>query len=124
MIYPDIFPIVANDPACTQLLGVNPTRLWPFGQAPQDETRPYATHQMVIGIPMNMVSCPPSMDEVTLQVDCFAKTATASRTLSRTIAAALTKHRVVVTSWDIDEIDQPTGLYRVAFSADFIMSRV
>lgn len=123
MTYPAIFPIVAGDSACTTLLGTSPTRFWPFGQAPQDEQRPYATHQLVVGIPLNQISCAPGMDQFTLQVDCFAKTATGSRELARAIGDALEAQHAVVVSWDIDEIDQPTGLYRVAFTVDFFTPR-
>lgn len=115
--------MVAGDSACIALLGTSPTRLWPFGQAPKDETRPYATHQLIVGFPLNMISGTPSMDIMTLQIDCFSKTASTSRKLAFTIGSALEQRHVVVTSWDLEEIDQPTGLYRMAFSADFLVSR-
>lgn len=122
-MYPPVFLIIAGDDACTTLLGTNPTRFWPFGQAPEDEQRPYATHQLIVGVPLNHISCKPGMDQFTLQIDCFAKTASGCRTLAKTIGSALEDQHAVITSWDIDEIDQPTGLYRVAFTVDFFTAR-
>lgn len=65
--------------AVLAVLGTNPTRLWPFGRAPQNEARPYAVHQLVYGTPDNSLSCVPTEDNFGIQIDAYAKTVTAAR---------------------------------------------
>ena len=46
---PPIFPVCAADPAVQALLGAGPTRLWPWGEAPQGVTLPYAVWRVIPG---------------------------------------------------------------------------
>ncbi|MGL4711664.1 MAG: tail completion protein gp17, partial [Shewanella sp.] len=44
-----IFVVCRASTAVTDLLGTNPTRLYPFGQAPQNVAKPYAVWQVIGG---------------------------------------------------------------------------
>lgn len=123
MRYPDIFGIVAGDSTCTGLLGTDPVRFWPFGQAPQNEERPYAVHQLVSATPAGNVSGPSCVDAVSVQVDAYARDVAGARSVANAIAAAIDNYRGIVSSWNGEQIDQPTGLYRVIFTCDFFSKR-
>ena len=121
-MYPPIFTYAAGDTAVTNLLGLNPTRFWPFGQAPQDEQRPYAVHQLVYGSPENTLSCPPDTDLIGIQVDAYAKTVTDARAVSEALRGAFGTHGNIVSL--NGELREPeTGLDRVTFTVEFWSER-
>lgn len=123
MAYPDIFTIAAGSSAVTTLIGTNPVRFWPFAQAPQGETRPYAVHQLVYGTPDNKLSGVPDTDLYGIQVDCYATTATDARNVAVAISEAIEASTNSIAAWNGEEIDTPTGLYRVGFTAEFWTDR-
>lgn len=123
MNYPEIFPLVSQDAGCIAVLGTNPTRFWPFGQAPQNETRPYAVHQLVSAQPSGNVAGPSCVDSVSLQIDAYAQDANGARAVANAIAKVIDNFHGVVSSWNGESIDDPTGLYRVIFTADFFTKR-
>lgn len=120
--YPAIFSKVAANAACTALLGKNPTRFWAYGMAPEDETRPYVVHQLVSGQPINHLSCRPSADEQTLQVQCYAKTDKTCRQVLQAVADVV-EQMGYITGWINDGIDKDTRLFSRGFFADFITPR-
>lgn len=122
MAYPPIFTIAAGSSNVTSLLGTNPTRLWPFGFAPQNEERPYAVHQLIYGTPENTLSCPADIDLVGLQIDSYAKNVTASRSVSEALREALEPHSYVV-ALNGEFWEQNTGLYRVSITLEFWQQR-
>lgn len=122
-MYPPIFQLVAADATATGLLGSNPVRFWPFGAAPENETRPYATHQLVSGQPVNTITTPPRADRASVQVDAYGKTATEAWNVAKAIAAAVEASLAYVMSWDLALVDEATGLFRVAFTCDFYVPR-
>lgn len=122
-MYPPIFQLVAANATATGLLGSNPVRFWPFGAAPENETRPYATHQLVSGQPVNTITTPPRADRASVQVDAYGKTATEAWNVANAIAAAVETSLAYVMSWDLALVDEATGLFRVAFTCDFYVPR-
>ena len=50
---PTPFPVLAADPAVTDLIGSSPVRCFPHGAAPQGVTYPYVTYSTVTAIPIN-----------------------------------------------------------------------
>jgi len=123
MEYPPVFLYAAASPAVTAILGAPPAmRFWPAGHAKQESARPYATHGLVVAVPENTLSCPPSVDKFSLQIDCFAKDWSAAWALMGALRSALEPDGYINTI-DIDEWDNPTGLYRVSFSVDFWQER-
>lgn len=118
-MYPDLFIIAAGSPAVTGVLGSNPTRFWPFGLAPQNETRPYAVHQLVYGSPDNSLSCIPREDLAGIQVDCYAKTASAARNVAEALRDAFEASHNHMTAHNGEDWEQSTGLYRVSMTFEF-----
>lgn len=122
-MYPPMLSLAQASSTVTGLLGAAPmTRFWPFGSAPQDETRPYAVHQLVYGTPENSLSCPAATDNIGIQVDAYAKTEDDSRALSEALRSALEGAGYIV-SFNGEEWDTPTGLYRVGFTMEFWQDR-
>lgn len=126
-MYPDIFPLASGSPAVTALLGLNPTRFWPFDIAPQPGQQnygvPYATHQLVYGNPDNSLSCIPSEDLSGIQVDCYGTTASQARSVAEALRDAIEADYNHVVAHNGESWDQPSGLYRVSFTAEFWTER-
>ena len=61
-MYPPVFATAVASPAVTALLGTNPTRLYLFGEAPQNVIKPYAVWQTVAGSPENYLGTLPDID--------------------------------------------------------------
>ncbi len=90
---PSVFAIVASSSACTQLLGTPPSmRFYPFGEAPQQTSAPYATWQMPSETPANYLGQVPDMDEQRIQIDLWATTQTKADQLKEAIRAAVQVH--------------------------------
>jgi hypothetical protein len=121
-MYPPIFQIAANDSGVTTLLGSSPTRFWPFGMAPQNEARPYAVHQLVYGTPENTLACPPSVDNIGIQIDAYAKTVTDSRAVAEALRRAFEEDAYVV-ALNGEFWEQATGLWRSSFTVEFWQDR-
>lgn len=122
-MYPQVFQIAAADAGVTGVLGSNPVRFWPFGKAPQNETRPYAVHQLVYGNPDNSLSCTPSVDLFGIQIDAYAKSVTDARNVAEALRDAFEATYNHVVSWNGEDWEQATGLYRVSFTVEFWTER-
>jgi hypothetical protein len=123
-MYPPVFEIAQANSAVTALLGVSPeTRLWPFGYAKQKQSRPYAVWQLVYGNPDNSLSCIPSEDLFGVQIDCYATTVTDARAVASVLQDAFEATYNHVTSYNGENWDQPTGLFRVSFTVEFWAER-
>lgn len=121
-MFPPIFTVAAADPAVTALLGSNPTRLYPFGQAPQGVVYPYAVWQGFGGSPENYLSGRPDIDGFTLQVDVYADTGTSARAVAEAIRDAI-ELKAYITRWGGESRDPETGHYRVSFDLDWYVAR-
>lgn len=126
-MYPDVFQIAASDTGVTSILGSSPTRLWPFGLAPQPGTQlygvPYAVHQLAYGTPVNTLSCVPDMDNFGVQFDCYATSATDARNAAAALRDAYEGSQNQVVAWNGEDWEQATGLYRVSFTVEFWTER-
>lgn len=122
MAYPPLQQIAANDPDVTALLGVTPTRLWPFGLAPQNEPMPYAVHQLVYGTPENTLACPPSVDNLGIQLDTYAKTVTDTRAVAEALRRAFEEIGYVV-ALNGEFWEPATGLWRSSFTLEVWQDR-
>jgi hypothetical protein len=117
-----IFAVCSADAGVSALLGVSPHRLYPFGEAPEGVTKPYAVWQMVTGSPENYLSGRPDLDGFTLQVDVYAVTATSARTVTDAIVHAIELNANVV-RWGGESKDTATNLYRSSFDVDWLVPR-
>jgi hypothetical protein len=121
-MYPPIFQVAAAAQAVTALIGASPVRLYPFGEAPQDETRPYAVWQTIGGSPENFLGNLPDLDSYSLQVDVYATTATASRNVAKALRDAI-EPRAHITRWGGESREADTKLYRVSFDVEWFVPR-
>ena len=117
-----IFAVCAADVGVRALLGVTPHRLYPFGEAPEGVTKPYAVWQLVTGSPENYLSGRPDLDGFTLQVDVYASTATSARAVTDAIAHAI-ELKANVVSWGGESKDTATNLYRSSYDVDWLVPR-
>lgn len=122
-MYPPIFPIASSSPHVVSLLGSSPVRFYPFSRAPGPNepgyAKPYAVHQMVYGTPENTLSCQPDIDMAGLQIDVYADSAESAREVSDALRDAIEGANNHVVSYNGEEIETETGLYRVGFTAEF-----
>lgn len=121
-MFPPVFVTAAADAAVKVALGSNPVRLYPFGEAPQGVSRPYATWQTVTGTPENYLAQRPDSDTFRAQLDVYADSATAARNAAKALRDALEPHGYVV-SWNGEMRDTDTNLYRVSFDWEHLTPR-
>lgn len=121
-MYPPIFAALAADSAVKALIGSNPVRAYPFGSAPQNVAIPYVVWQTVGGLPENYLNQRPDIDSFTLQIDCYAATASAARSVAEAVRDAIEMQCHIV-SWRGEEKDPDTQRYRYSFDADWFVDR-
>ena len=117
-----IFAVCAADAGVRALLGVIPHRLYPFGEAPEGVTKPYAVWQLITGSPENYLAGRPDLDGYTLQVDVYADTATSARAVTDAISRAIELQAYIV-RWGGESTDTATKLYRSSFDIDWLVPR-
>lgn len=117
-LLPPVFSICSADATVRALLGVNPTRLFPFGEAPQNIQKPYAVWQMVSGSPENFLNQRPDIDSYSVQVDVYDLSAEGARSVAAALRDAL-EDNAHITRWGLQGRDTETRNYRVSFDATF-----
>ena len=117
-----IFTVCAGSSAVTALLGINPTRLYPHGEAPEGTPRPYAVWQVVSGSPINYINGVPDTDRYGLQVDVYAETASSAEAVVKALRSAIAK-RAYVTGFGVDDRDKDTHNYRKGFDVAWLVSQ-
>lgn len=121
-MFPPIFARAVASGAVTTMLGTNPTRLYLFGEAPQNVAKPYAVWQLISGSPYNQLKGVPQADRYTTQIDVYAATATSARAVAQALRDALEPSAYVV-SWRGESRDQATSTYRYSFDVEFHVER-
>jgi hypothetical protein len=121
-MYPPIFAVCRADSVVQSYLGVAPTRLFLFGEAPNGVAMPYAVWQDIGGEPSNYIADRPDMDRYTLQVDVYATSVAEARYISHALRDAIEPH-ACITSWRGTGRDPITKLYRYSFDVDWLVSR-
>ncbi|MEW6462933.1 MAG: DUF3168 domain-containing protein, partial [Pseudomonadota bacterium] len=95
-MFAPIFKVCSASSQVTALLGAAPTRLYPFGEAPQGVTYPYAVWQSVGGAPENFLAGRPDADNYTTQVDVYAESAASAREVAKALRDAVELDAYVV----------------------------
>lgn len=121
-MYPPIFATCFADATCRELLGSSPMRLYPFGRAPEDESRPYAVWQTISGQPENYVDAAPDVDSMTTQIDVYATNEADAREVAEAIRDAI-EPVAHITSWRGEMLDNGTELRRYSFDVEWIVLR-
>lgn len=119
---PPVFRVAADSPAVLALLGENPTRFYPFGEAPQDDPRPYAVWQLVSGLPENYIGNVPDIDSYRIQIDVYAESAESVRIIAAALRDAIEPAAHVV-RWGGESRDDETKMYRYSFDVEWFVPR-
>lgn len=119
---PPIFQTCAASSAVTALLGTAPTKLYPFGDAPQSVKPPYAVWQIITGAPDNYISGPPDMDRFTVQVDVYAATGSDAVDVAAALRDAIEPHAHIV-RWGGYDTDPDTKRPHIGFDAEWFVPR-
>lgn len=110
-------PFYATVAAAPQLHGLlgNPPRVYPWGENTDNPVQyPYVTFQLVGGSPEAQLAGVSKVDEGTLQVDVWAKTAQDARAV-RTALRDVVEPKCRITSWRAEGKDPVTGSHRCGF---------
>ena len=121
-MYPPIFATCVAEAGVTALLGTVPTRLYLFGEAPQNVAKPYAVWQTITGSPENYIGTLPDIDSYVIQIDVYADSASSSRAVAEAIRDAV-EPAAHVTSWGAEDRDPSTNNYRLNFTIDWWVAR-
>ena len=121
-MYPPIFQLITASTDAKKALGTSPTRLYPFGTAPENVALPYAVWQTVGGYPENYLAEVPDVDQFMVQVDVYAATATSARSTAEAIRDAI-EPNAYIAAWRGESRDNETRNYRYSFDVDFITPR-
>ena len=121
-MYPNIFSTCAQNAGVQAVFGTNPTRFYPFGEAPQGTALPYAVFQVVTGSPENYVDCAPDIDTWSIQIDVYDDTVSGCRDAAEALRDAIEPVAHIV-GWRGEERDSETRRYRFSFDVDWWESR-
>lgn len=120
---PGIFPILQADPTVMAVLGEGDIlRFFPFANAPEGETRPYATYGVYNGNPENYIDSVPDIDNMGTQIDIWAKESADCEAAFYALRDALETvgH---MTNFSSIQRDPATELYTAHMEFDFWVSR-
>lgn len=122
-MYPPIFAICSADAGVQAVLGSGADcRLYPFGEAAQGVTKPYAVWQTISGSPENCISNVPVVDSWSLQVDVYSLTVTEARDVAEALRDAIEPEAHIV-GWGGESRDPDTNNYRYSFDVDWWLER-
>lgn len=122
-MHPPLHAICAADTIVQELLGSGSVlRLYPFGEARQKDSYPYAVWQIVGGAPENYLSGAPDTDRFRTQLDVYGKTWASAREVADALQAAIEGDAYVV-AYNGESRDPETKSYRVSFDIDWIANR-
>jgi hypothetical protein len=90
-MFPPIYATCAADTSVVTLLTDvdGRLRLFPAGEAPQSQDRPYAVWQTIYGEPDNSLSCTPNTDLFGVQVDVYGPTLDGVRNVATALRNAI-----------------------------------
>lgn len=111
-MFPKVYEYIAGNMQVQATLGASP-RFSPAGDC-DDPQPPYATWQVIGGVPSNSLGDAPDTDQYTIQIDVYATTLTASRDAAKALRDALEPHGYVV-AYRGETKDPTTKLKKVSF---------
>lgn len=118
-MFPRLFELCAADPALSALLGDNPFRLFPAGDAPQSGDRPYAVWQVASGGPENYLNQRPNADRFLIQLDVYAPKLADARAIGEALRDVVEPVSHVV-AFRGESREEDTRLFRVSFDVEWI----
>ena len=123
-MYAPIFETLAASPAVVALLQA-PTgqlRVYPAGEAPQDVSKPYVTHQQITGTPENYLNEVPDIDNFGNQMDVWGLTLNDVLMVGKAVRDAI-ESVAHITAWLGTGREPDTRLYRLSCEVDWFTDR-
>lgn len=122
MSFAPVFATASAASAVTALIGSNPVRCYPAGEAPQGVALPYCTYQQVGGGPENYLNQAPDIDGSLVQIDVYAATVSSARAVFVALRNAFQPVAYVVGVRE-DGKDPDTNRVRISFDTDWLTAR-
>lgn len=97
-------------------------KLYPFNEAPDGTTLPYATWQGIGGTPTNTLACNPDSDHWALQVDVWGATSAEVRAVVEQIRDAVQGVSYIV-RWGTSKRDAETRAFGYDFDVEWFTHR-
>jgi len=119
---PKIYPIIAASPLVTELIGTNPVRFFPWGEAPQGTDHPYVTYGTSDASPENYMDRTPDVDSIGTQIDVWGKTGDECLEVAYAVRDALEPH-AHMTRFGNAARDPVTKSYRIILQFDVFVFR-
>lgn len=119
---PEVFPLLSASAAVRAALGTGPTRIYPWGLAPDTVKDPYCVWDYTSGTPNNFLGCRPNMDYFAVQFDVYGVTEPSVLAAAKAIRDAL-EPRQQISNWSGSTRDPSTKRYRFRFSVDWWQAR-
>ena len=116
---PPVFITCTTDATVALLIG---TRLYPFGTAPEGAAYPYAVYQAIHGRPELLLSDSPEIDDIHIQIDCYADTGAECEQVAEALRGAIepVAHVTGFREWPQDK---ETKRFRFTLEVDWFVSR-
>ena len=119
MNLPNLFALIAADPAVTAIIGTAPVRFYPYGSAPQGVTAPYLTQFGASIAPINTLERDASRaDSALVQVSCWSDNVGNAmggvHALAEAVRTCIEREHLIESVRDMRK-DIETGRYRIDF---------
>lgn len=118
-MFPPVYEIVSSNGDVQSNLGSSPCRFRAFGEASENETKPYAVWQTVFGSPENYLNQVPDVDTWTIQIDIYGDNGLQVRNAAQALRDAIEPY-AHITSFDGEGRDPETKNYRYTITVDWI----
>ena len=126
MSFAPIFATLKAAPAVTALVGSNPVRVFPMGEAPQKGTTgyavPFVVFQQITGSPENYIGDVPDSDDSVTQISVYADTVSTARAVCVAIRDAVQTKAYVDSIREMGR-ETDTNLCRVDLDVSWITAR-
>jgi len=119
---PNIFSILNASTTVKAIFGSNPLRVYPWGMAPENCEKPYATYLVFSGSPANTLGENPTVDNLGTQIDVWAENGSAAVSGAEAIRDALQSTGYML-SFAFEPPDEDTNLYRQRMDFNFFEAR-
>lgn len=120
---PPVFDVLSASTTVKSHLGEPPNmRLYPFGEATQNTLKPYATWQLISGVPENYLGNLPDADDYRTQIDVWALTQASALAVAKAIRDAIEPHAHITNAGNTGR-DPETKNFRYMLDVEFITDR-
>lgn len=119
---PNLFNVLKNVTAVTNIFGTNPLKIYRWGEAPQKTVYPYAVYIGTGAAPQNTQDKPPQVDSVSVQIDVFAEKASDVEAGAVAIRDALEVNNHMI-SFSSPLRDNETKAFRIRMDFDIFNFR-